>query len=115
MILRILLIAVAIFIMINVLRLDFTEGTIPARAEIAEQDPCEEIDGTSSILITSIEGDTIESLFALYPDPKTSFINRLEKFYSLNPHLELQEIVSGDKIRLPITHISDEKCVEFVP
>ena len=112
--LRILLLAVAIFITIHFIRVDFIEGTIPTNAEIVEQDQCKEIEETFSIPVTSIEGDTIESLFALYPDPEIGFIDRLEKFYILNPHLKLQHIVGGDKILLPISHPGQEKCIKPV-
>ena len=111
---RILLLAAAIFITIHFIRVDFIEGTIPTNAEIVEQDQCNEIKETFSIPITSIKGDTIESLFALYPDPESSFIDRLEKFYELNPHLKLQGIVSGDKILLPISHLEQKKCIDTV-
>ncbi len=112
---KILFGAISILILIHVLRIDFTEGTIPTRAEIVEQQPCQEVDGTSSIPITSIQGDTIESLFALYPEPEMSFIDRLEMFYTLNPHLERQSIVSGDKILLPIKLSTEDKCEELIP
>ena len=112
--LRILLFAATIFIVIHFIRIDFIEGTIPINAEIVEQDQCKEVKETFSIPITSIEGDTIESLFALYPDPELGFIDRLEKFYALNPHLKLQAIVSGDKILLPIPHLEQKKCIDTV-
>lgn len=109
---RILLLAVTIFVVIHFLRVDFIEGTIPIQAEIVEQEQCKEIDGTFSIPVTSVEGDTIESLFALYPDPNTSFLDRLDQFYILNPHLKLQGIVSGDKVLLPLSKELEEKCVD---
>lgn len=110
---RILLFASVIFITIHFIRIDLVEGTIPTNLEITESSQqCE--DETFSIPITSIEGDTIESLIALYPDPETSFIDRLEQFYILNPHLKLQGIVSGDKILLPIPHLQQEKCIDTV-
>lgn len=109
---RILLFAAAIFVTIHFIRVDLIEGTIPIQAEIVEQDLCQE--ETFSIPITSIEGDTIESLFALYPDFEMGFIDRLDKFYTLNPHLKLQGIVGGDKILLPISNSAQEKCVEPV-
>lgn len=110
---RILLFAAIIFLTIHFIRIDLVEGTIPTNFEITEHsDPCE--DETFSIPITSIEGDSIESLFALYPDPETSFIDRLDQFYTLNPHLKLQGIVRGDKILLPIPHLQQKKCTDTV-
>lgn len=102
-----------IFITIHFIRVDLVEGTIPKDIETTESvQQC--IEETFSIPITSIEGDTIESLFALYPDPETGFIDRLEQFYTLNPHLKHQGIVSGDKILLPIPHLQEEKCIDTV-
>ena len=111
---RILLFAAIIFLTIHFIRIDLVEGTIPTNLEITEPtQQCE--DETLSIPITSIKGDTIESLFALYPDPENSFIERLDQFYTLNPHLKLQGIVSGDKILLPIPHhLQQEKCTDTV-
>lgn len=109
-ILRILLLAIAIFVTIHFIRIDFLEGTIPTNAAFTHETPCDPENETNSIPITSIEGDTIESLFALYPDPELTFIDRLELFYQLNPHLQKQQIVKGDKINLPLTNKVQEKC-----
>ena len=59
-----------------------------------------------------MKSDTIESLFALYPDPETTLIDRLTKFYSLNPHLKQQEIIGGEKILLPISASQANKCID---
>lgn len=98
---RLLLGACLLFIAIHIIRIDLESGTIPLTTHASEVKPCE--DETSSLMVTSIHGDTIESLFALYPDPSMSFIDRLQHFYTLNPHLEKQEIVEGLQILLPIT------------
>ena len=105
---RILLIAVVLFIIINFIRIDLAEGTIPIASYNPIEEPCTE--ETFTIAVTSIEGDTIESLFALYPDPKSAFIERLSDFYLLNPHLKQQQIGSGEKILLPLSHLQTEKC-----
>lgn len=107
---RILLIAAIIFTLIHFIRVDLVKGTIPSRPFIDETKTCEE--ETYSITVTSIENDTIQSLFALYPDHETTLLDRLTKFYSLNPHLQKQEIVGGEKIKLPISSIQASKCVE---
>ena len=107
---RILLIAAIIFTLIHFIRIDLVEGTIPSRPLVDEPETCEE--ETFSITVTSIDNDTIQSLFALYPDHETTLIDRLTKFYSLNPHLQKQNIVGGEKIKLPMSSIQATKCVE---
>ena len=108
---RILTIAVIIFAIIHFIRIDLVEGTIPTLTFTAEKElPCE--NETFSILVTSIDGDTIESLFALYPDPEISIIDRLTKFYTLNPHLQRQTIIGGEKIKLPLSSLQLNNCIE---
>ncbi|MDS9471056.1 hypothetical protein [Sporosarcina pasteurii] len=105
---RILLLAAAIFLTIHFVRIDFVEGTIPQKPTEDDQVLCE--DETRSIPVTSIHGDTIESLFALYPDAEIGFIDRLEQFYTLNPHLKLQGIVGGETILIPLSNSEQNKC-----
>lgn len=105
---RILFIAIFLFLLIHAIRIDFVEGTIPQKSNNEQDTAC--VEETSFITVTSIAGDTIESLFALYPDPKIPFIDRLEAFYSLNPHLQLQKIVAGDKILLPLSNTTQQGC-----
>ena len=110
---RILITAVFIFIIIHFIRIDLVEGTIPMPSfNTIEEIPCEE--ETFSIAITSIEGDTLESLFALYPDSEMSIIDRLKEFYILNPHLQRQKIVGGETIKLPLSSEQLNNCVESV-
>lgn len=108
---RILLTAVCIFIIIHFIRTDLVEGTIPMPSfNTVEEPQCEE--ETFSVVVTSIDGDTIESLFALYPDLEISIIDRLTDFYALNPHLQRQSIVGGEKIKLPLSSKQLNNCVE---
>lgn len=107
---RILFIATALFILIHFIRIDFAEGTIPHSISSEAEKQCEE--GTKFITVTSIQGDTIESLFAMYPDHTFSFIDRLEQFYQLNPTLKHQEIVGGLDILLPISMVPEAKCTD---
>lgn len=110
---RILLFAVCLFIIIHFIRIDLVEGTIPTiSSPTFEESSCEE--GTFFIPVTSIEGDTIEALFALYPDPEVSMIDRLSLFYKANPHLKLQAIVANDRILLPVSHLQEDGCPEIV-
>ena len=108
---RILIAAAFIFIIIHFIRIDLVEGTIPMPSfNTIEETLCE--NETFSIVVTSIEGDTIESLFALYPNPEMSIIERLTVFYTLNPHLQRQEIVGGETIKLPLSSEQLNNCVE---
>lgn len=106
---RIILLAVIIFLVIHSIRIDFVEGTIPQKLTSEVEAQCE--NETFFISVTSLEGDTIESLFALYPDHNLSFIDRLEQFYLLNPELKLQSIVGGDKILLPLSNSFENECL----
>jgi hypothetical protein len=108
---RILLLAVLIFVTFHFIRLDLVEGTIPLASYVTEPQQCEE-EKTTTITVTTVDGDTIETLFALYPDSESSFIDRLSSFYSLNPHLENQQIIGGEKITLPLSNLQAKKCIE---
>ena len=108
---RILLLAVVLFITIHFIRIDLAEGTIPLASFANQPEKCEEKE-TLSIPVTSIEGDTVESLFALYPDSTISFVERLTDFYLLNPHLQLQTLKGGEKIFLPLSSMHVDHCIE---
>lgn len=107
---RILLLAVLLFVTFHFIRLDLVEGTIPLASFTNEQKQCEE-EKPTSITVTTVDGDTIETLFALYPDTESSFIDRLSTFYSFNPHLQNQQIIGGEKVVLPLSRLQTEKCV----
>ncbi len=109
---RILLLAVILFITFHFIRLDLAEGTIPLASFMSEPKDCEEQVEMTSIPIATVDGDTIETLFALYPDPKTSFMDRLTSFYTLNPHLQNQQLIGGEKIMLPLSRIQSDTCTE---
>ena len=109
---RILLVALAVFCTVHFVRMDLTEGTIPLAAFFEEESSCMEETPNHSIVIRMVEGDTIESLFALYPDPSQNFLERLEQFYSMNPHLEKQQFASGESIKLPIGGQAGAVCEE---
>ncbi len=107
---RILLLAVLIFVTFHFIRLDLVEGTIPLASYVSEPKQCED-EKTTTITVTTVDGDTIETLFALYPDSESGFIDRLSSFYSLNPHLENQQIIGGEKIVLPLSQVQAKKCI----
>lgn len=108
---RILLLAVLLFVTIHFIRLDLVEGTIPLASYDQEQQQCEE-EQMKTIPVTTVDGDTIETLFALYPDPESGFIDRLSSFYALNPHLQNQKIIGGENIVLPLSEMQTGKCIE---
>jgi hypothetical protein len=110
---RILLLAVLLFVTFHFIRMDLAEGTIPLASFTHEQQQsCEEQAEMTSIPVTTVTGDTIESLFALYPDPAISFVERLSSFYSFNPHLQNQKIIGGEQIKLPLSQIEKNACKE---
>ena len=68
-------------------------------------------DQIQSVSVRIAEGDTIYSLFAATPSPlPMAFTERLSKFYELNPHLQLQTLVPGELIQLPIYAKTSEIC-----
>lgn len=107
---RILLIAIFLFATIHFIRIDFTEGTIPLAAFQENVPSIECTHKTEYIHVKTIAGDTIESLLALYPDPERPLIERLDDFYSLNPHLKQQPIHANAEILIPLSSSQDEKC-----
>lgn len=109
---RILLLALAVFCIVHFVRVDLTDGTIPLAAFFEDGTSCIEEKANPSIVIRAVEDDTIESLFALYPDPTHNFLERLELFYDLNPHLERQELLAGEQIKLPLGEETDPACQE---
>ena len=109
---RIILLALAVFCTVHFVRMDLTEGTIPLAAFFEDESSCIEETPNHSIVIRVVEGDTIESLFALYPDSSQNFLERLEQFYSMNPHLERQQFLAGEQIKLPIREQVDPVCEE---
>jgi len=106
---RILFVAVILFLTFHIIRLDLGDGTIPLASFFGNKQPCEETK-LDSIHVTTIQGDTIESLFAMYPDPNSTFVERLSTFYSLNPHLRNQELVGGLSVQLPLSKTRAENC-----
>ena len=109
---RTLLLAVLLFIAFHVIRMDLVEGTISMSSFVNDNElvSCEEQLALTSIRVTTVAGDTIEALFALYPDPDLSFLDRLNAFYSLNPHLQNQQLFAGEKIDLPLSRIPTGNC-----
>lgn len=107
---RIIILALAVFCIVHFVRVDLTDGTIPLAAFFDDDSSCLEETPNHAIFIRVVEGDTIESLFALYPDPSQTFLERLEQFYTMNPHLEKQRFQAGEQIKLPIGKPTEPVC-----
>jgi len=111
--LRAFILTAIIIIIAFVVKVDLTEGSIPLAAlqTKSTNGQCEQQREPNYITVQTIEGDTIHSLFALHPAkvPMT-FPERLQLFYNLNPHLQLQELIPGGNIKLPLTFEFENKC-----
>ncbi|KXH87430.1 hypothetical protein [Sporosarcina sp. HYO08] len=107
---RIFILAIVLFILIHFVRMDFAEGTIPLASFTKQPIPCNETEEMPSITVTTIPGDTIESLFAMYPDPELNFMERLSAFYKLNPHVQNQTIIGGQQLYIPLSRHTTEQC-----
>ncbi|WP_252502937.1 tail protein X [Sporosarcina sp. Marseille-Q4943] len=106
---RTLFVAVILFLTFHIIRIDLGDGTIPLAAFFGNEQPCTETT-LKTIHVTTIQGDTIESLFSMYPDSETTFVERLSIFYSLNPHLRNQDLIGGLSIQLPLSNIGQDNC-----
>ncbi|NLY78610.1 MAG: hypothetical protein GX072_01520 [Lysinibacillus sp.] len=99
---RYFILTVAFFIVVAVIKIDLTEGTIPLAA-FSETNSCNEQLAVKSVPVISQNGDTVQSLLATYPtDERISLPERMADFYLLNPHLKNQVILPGELIKIPI-------------
>ena len=110
---RAFLLTLIIVLVAFVVKIDLTEGTLPLAAFYPKEteELCEEQRVPSYISVQVVQGDTIHSLFAIQPAkvPMT-FPERLQLFYQLNPHLQLQELVPGENIKLPLSFGLENLC-----
>ncbi|MEQ6355810.1 hypothetical protein ABNX05_14370 [Lysinibacillus sp. M3] len=111
---RALVLTAIIIIFAFVIKVDLTEGSLQLAAfsqKKTENALCEKEREPNYITVQTIQGDSIHSLFALHPAkvPMT-FPERLQLFYELNPHLQLQAPVPGEKIKLPLSFEIENKC-----
>lgn len=108
---RYLLVSIIFVVLAFVIKVDLQEGTLPMASFYSKPEACETIDEHTYVTVQIVEGDTIYSLFSSTPSPlKMTFPERLAKFYELNPHLQLQSLVAGETILLPIYKKSTENC-----
>ncbi|MFJ8090753.1 hypothetical protein ACIQ7N_21480 [Lysinibacillus sp. NPDC095746] len=103
-----------IIIFAFVIKVDLTEGSLHLAAiypKDTDKALCEKQREPNYITVQTIQGDSIHSLFALHPAkvPMT-FPERLQLFYELNPHLQLQTLVPDENIKLPLSFELENKC-----
>ena len=110
---RALLLTAIIVLVAFIVKIDLTEGTLPLASFYPKEteELCEEQREPNYINVQVIQGDTIHSLFAIQPAkiPMT-FPERLQLFYQLNPHLQLQALVPGENIKLPLSYELENLC-----
>lgn len=103
---KIFVATIGILITLYIIKVDMFEGTIPLAFYPTEE--C--VETMDYITVKKYPGDTLYSLFAMYPANKSiTHEERLSDFYQLNPHLIKQTIHDGEIIFLPI-YTSTEAC-----
>lgn len=108
---RIFLAAIVILVISYFIRTDLQEGTIPKAAFYSSQPDiaCSDTPEPDVIPVTVVEGDTVRSLFALYPDDM-DLLTRLSEFYKLNPHLKNQLLTASTTVLLPLSPDLADEC-----
>lgn len=110
---RFLVASIALLLIVFVVKVDLQEGSLPLASFYSTQMSCEEVKQQSYVVVKIQQDDTIYSLFSATPSPiKTTFPERLAQFYQLNPHLNLQPLVPGDTVLVPITSNAKENCTK---
>ncbi|WP_332646818.1 hypothetical protein [Lysinibacillus sp. 54212] len=106
---RLFLSTICIFALALVIKIDLEEGTIPLASFYEET--CEETYQYENINVRVAANDTIYSLFATTPSPVAiPFPERLTAFYDINPHLQKQALVAGERILIPIKVKANNQC-----
>lgn len=109
---RFLIASIVLLLLAFVIKVDLQEGTLPLASFYAAPQSCEEVEQGSYVVVKIQQNDTIYSLFSATPSPiKTTFPERLAQFYQLNPHLNLQPLVPGDTVLIPIISNVKENCI----
>lgn len=104
---KIFVATIMILASLYIIKVDMFEGTIPLAFYPTEEECIETLDYIS---VEKYPGDTMYSLFSMYPANKSiSPQERLIDFYQLNPHLVNQTIKNGEIILLPI-YSTSEAC-----
>lgn len=106
---RLFLSTICIFALALVIKIDLQEGTLPLASFYEET--CEKTFEYEHVNVRVAANDTIYSLFATTPSPITiPFPERLTVFYDINPHLQKQALVVGEKILIPIKVQTKNQC-----
>ncbi|WP_075618095.1 hypothetical protein [Paenisporosarcina indica] len=108
---RIIGLAILILILSYIVKEDLLEGTI-SMASFSEAEPvCVKEKAYEVFPVQTVEGDTVLSLFGVYPSEVwVSYPDRLEAFYSENPHLRKQALQGGENVKVPIYKDTQLSC-----
>lgn len=108
---RYLIASIIIVAIAFVIKVDLQEGTLPLASFYEPTANCQNEEELTYVTVQIMEGDTMYSLFAATPSPtKMTYPDRLAKFYQLNPHLQLQSLVPGEQVLLPMQIIAKNNC-----
>ena len=108
---RIAGLAVLILILSYIVKVDMLEGTISLAAFTKSEPACTEEIGYEVFPAQTVAGDTLLSLFSVYPSEVwVSFPDRLEAFYQENPQLRNQPIQAGEYVKIPIYKDTKLSC-----
>jgi hypothetical protein len=82
---RFFLLTSIIIIIVTVIKIDLTEGTVPLIAFSESVDQCNEQLAVKTVPVITKEGDTLQGLLAQYPtDERISVPERMVLFLQLN-------------------------------
>ena len=108
---RIIGLAILILILSYIVKVDLLDGTISLAAFTQSEPECLPEDEYIVFPVQTLEGDTVLSLFSVYPSEVwVSFPERLEAFYNENPHLRNQTLRSGEFVDVPIYKDTQISC-----
>lgn len=108
---RFFIASVILLILVFVIKVDLQQGTIPMASFYQTEEKCEQQEELQYVVVQIQQDDTIYSLFAATPSPvKTTFPERLSQFYKLNPHLQLQTLIPGNTVLIPLISNTTKIC-----
>ena len=104
---KIFVATILLLISFYIVKVDLIEGTIPL-AYSSQPIECER--QLDYITVEILDGDTLYSLFSLYPsNVAITYTERFTDFYILNPHFINQSFQTGEKVLLP-TYTPSPEC-----
>lgn len=108
---RIIGLAILILILSYIVKEDLLDGTISLASFSQEESVCVKEKEYEVFPVQTVEGDTVLSLFGVYPSEVwVSYPDRLEAFYSENPHLRTQSMKPGENVKVPIYKDTQLSC-----